>query len=89
MLISAEVIIHKFQDKSLNKIENKALIINTISLILVFIETTTIAIKDKGITYSRLREIGIEGPMKIQLMLKFAKISIMLFRFPINESAYI
>ncbi len=67
MLISAEVIIHKFQGKSLNKIENKALIINTISLILVFIETTTIAIKDKGITYSRLREFGIEGPMKIPI----------------------
>ena len=38
-----------------------------ISLILVFIETTTIAIKDKGITYSRLREFGIDGPMKIPI----------------------
>ena len=87
MLISAEVIIHKFQDKSLNKIHNKALIINTISLILVFIETTTIAIKDKGITYSRLREIGLRTRRSNNV--EICQDVHTLFRFPINESAYI
>ena len=65
MLIIAEVIIHKFQGKSFRIIENRALNINTNSLIFVFIETTTIAIKDKGITYSRFNDSGIEGPIKI------------------------
>ena len=59
MLINAEVIIHKFQGKSFRIIENRALNINTNSLIFVFIETTTIAIKDKGIT--SLKEMGIQN----------------------------